>query len=318
MSINKKRVLVSGASGIVGYGILKSLQKSDYITVGTTIYDDSAAKHFSDYAVKILPTNHEEYIDNLVQIIKEHKIDIIIPSIEVDVLKWAKNKEEIIRRTEIKILLNNKRLIDLCSDKWVFYQELEKHNSIYRIPTYSYSKYNIEFPLIIKPKKGYASKGVFEIRNKEDLEFHRKNINNDIILQPLVGDIDNEYTTSAFFDKESNLCCHITLKRKLSKEGFTEIAQVVDVKDVKNMLIELSYFLKPIGPTNFQFRIVNDQIKLLEINPRISSATSIRSAFGYNESIMSVDYFLDDIKPKMPSIKQGKAVRYVEDIIYYK
>ena len=317
MSLDKKRVLVSGASGIVGYGILKSLQNSNCVTIGTTIYDNSAAQYFSDHTVKILPTPHENYIDDLVKIIKEYRIDIIIPSIEIDILKWVKNKEEIVRRTGVKIVLNNNHLIDLCSDKWLFYQELEKHNSIYRIPTYSYLQSNIKFPIVIKPKKGYASKGVIIMHNEKDLEAHRDKINNSIIFQPLIGDANNEYTTSAFFDKESNLCCHITLKRTLSKEGFTETAQVVNIEDVEKMLVELSCFLKPVGPTNFQFRIADTQVKLLEINPRISSATSIRSAFGYNESIMSVNYFLDGIKPKIPLIKKGKAIRYVEDIIYY-
>jgi carbamoyl-phosphate synthase large subunit len=62
-----------------------------------------------------------------------------------------------------------------------------------------------------------------------------------------------------------------------------------------------------------------DQPKLLEINPRISSASSIRAAFGYNESEMSVDYFLRSIRPdkldKAPLMGR-KAIRYTEDFIF--
>ena len=45
-----KNILVSGASGIVGYGILRSLKKSgkDLRLIGTTIYDDSVAQGFCD------------------------------------------------------------------------------------------------------------------------------------------------------------------------------------------------------------------------------------------------------------------------------
>jgi carbamoyl-phosphate synthase large subunit len=58
-------------------------------------------------------------------------------------------------------------------------------------------------------------------------------------------------------------------------------------------------------------------LKLLEINPRISSSTSIRTAFGYNEAGMAVDYYLDNKKPKQPKIKRGWAVRYTDDFIFY-
>jgi carbamoyl-phosphate synthase large subunit len=58
-------------------------------------------------------------------------------------------------------------------------------------------------------------------------------------------------------------------------------------------------------------------LKLLEINPRISSATSIRAAFGYNESIMSVDYFLRGKVPMQPVVRKGVAIRYAEEHIFY-
>ena len=57
--------------------------------------------------------------------------------------------------------------------------------------------------------------------------------------------------------------------------------------------------------------------KLLEINPRISSSTSIRAAFGYNECKMAIEYYLENKKPEQPFIKQGRAVRYIEDYIFY-
>ena len=73
----------------------------------------------------------------------------------------------------------------------------------------------------------------------------------------------------------------------------------------------------PLGPTNFQFRRGADGPKLLEINPRISSSTSIRTAFGYNESAMALDYFLNRRDPVQPRIRRGRAVRYTDEHIFY-
>jgi carbamoyl-phosphate synthase large subunit len=70
-------------------------------------------------------------------------------------------------------------------------------------------------------------------------------------------------------------------------------------------------------PTNFQFRLGVDGPLILEINPRISSSTSIRTAFGYNESQMAVDYYLKRIAPTQPDVLGGVAVRYNDEVIFY-
>jgi carbamoyl-phosphate synthase large subunit len=109
----------------------------------------------------------------------------------------------------------------------------------------------------------------------------------------------------------------MTLKRKLSKDGFTDKAEVVELENIEEVLRSLCEVFKPIGPTNFQFRKDNSGLKLLEINPRISSSTSIRAKFGYNESLMAIDYFLEGKTIEQPRIKKGKAIRYIEDLIIY-
>jgi carbamoyl-phosphate synthase large subunit len=137
-------------------------------------------------------------------------------------------------------------------------------------------------------------------------------------MQPVIGTEDEEYTVSAFFDKSSQVIDYFSLKRKLSGDGFTLEAQVVDF-DCQEILLSLSKVFKPVGPTNFQFRMDGEKPKLLEINPRISSATSIRSGFGYNESLMSINYFLDNKIPQKldkRNIINKRAIRYMEDYIF--
>jgi hypothetical protein len=85
-----------------------------------------------------------------------------------------------------------------------------------------------------------------------------------------------------------------------------------------DILCKLAFHFKPIGPTNFQFRFDSGNFKLLEINPRISSATSIRTKLGYNETKMSIDYFLFNILPTKidrNQILKKRAIRYTEELI---
>lgn len=294
-----KTILVSGASGIVGYGILKSLKMSSekYYLIGTSIYKDSIAEVFCDLFIKIIPTTDNNYIDCLISIIKQNKIDLIIPGIEIDLQIWNKNRI-LLERTGVKILLNHSNLINICKDKWNFYKYMKKNN----IPYFIESSLEINYEtlvktlgdtLLVKPRCGFGSKGIMKIENKKTFNLIKKDIGTKLMVQKYVGSDDEEYSCSAFCDGKGSFIYSLILKRKLSKDGFTEKAIVVeDSKIIKAVYILCKHF-EPIGPTNFQFRkCENGCIKLLEINPRISSSTSIRSAFGYNESIMSVDFFL--------------------------
>lgn len=313
-------ILVSGASGVVGYGILKSLRKSPekHNLIGTTIYDFSVASAFCDTVEKILPTTDKFYMENLCEIIRKHHVDMVIPSIECDVYEWNIWKDMLLE-TGVFPLLNNIHLIDLCFDKWHFYEELIVEHPIYAISTVRGANFDVfQVPFLLKPRHSYGSKGIIRIQNDDDYRRHHATIGNDMITQPITGSDDEEYTVSGFFDKESNLIDYFPLKRKLSKGGFTEQAEVAD-RNFGEALTDLAEIFKPIGPTNFQFRFNGETPKLLEINPRISSATSIRAELGYNESVMSVNYFLNGKLPE-PMDKSGimgrKAIRYTADYIF--
>lgn len=318
-----KNILVSGASGIIGYGILRSLRLSgsQYKLIGTTIYSDSAAEGFCDIFEQAVPTNDPNYIDWLLNIIEKHQIDLIIPGIEADMYAWAEQIETI-EKSGVIVLLNSKDLIDLCHDKWVFYEKLKSVNSPFAINTtlasdFETLKAQFGLPFLLKPRVGHGSKGIVKVNSKEEFQKHQPYIGSQLMAQPIVGNDEEEYTTSAFCDGQGRFYAYMTLKRKLSKDGFTEKAEVVELQNIEETLHELCQIFRPIGPTNFQFRKDNGVLKLLEINPRISSSTSIRAKFGYNESQMAVDYFLEGKAIEQPVIKKGKAIRYIEDQIIY-
>lgn len=319
-----KTVLVSGASGIVGYGILKSLRKSkrDLRLIGTSIFEDSVAEGFCDIFVKALPSNSKDYIPWLITILKKYKVDMLIPGIDIDMYTWAENLE-ILESEGSKVLINNQELVSICKDKWEFYQRLRKTNNPYCIPSSLSNHFDdltneFGLPLLLKPRYGFGSKGIVRVFDKATFLENREGMGTILMAQPLIGDDETEYTSSAFCDGDGGFFAFMTFKRKLSKDGFTEKAIVEDVVGMEEALRSLCEVFKPIGPTNFQFRLDKGKLRLLEINPRISSSTSLRSSFGYNESVMAVEFFLFHTPITQPNILEGRAVRYVEDFIFYK
>jgi len=318
----KRTVLVSGASGIVGYGILRGLRKArpGLCLVGTSIYEDSVAQGFCDVFEVAIRTSEPGYLDWLSRTVKARRVDLAIPGIEDDVFRWSESAEEI-ARTGAKAVLNSTGLIQACKDKWTFYQELVRMAPAYAIDTSLIAdfatlaeKYGV--PFLLKPRRGFASKGIVRVHDSGVFASHKDKIGTILMAQPIIGDERHEYTCAAFGDGSGGFSARMALRRELSKDGFTEKAEVVAGEEFDDALSALCRCFKPMGPTNFQFRSAADGLKLLEINPRISSSTSIRTAFGYNEAEMSVRYFLDGELPSQPEIGRGKAVRYVDDFIF--
>lgn len=318
-----KTILVSGASGIVGYGTLRSLKNSgkQLTLIGTSMYDDSVAQAFCDIFELAPQTDDAAYIDWLLNTIRRHQVDLIVPGIEIDMYKWVEYVPEIVRAGTIP-LLNDRELIQLCKDKWAFYENLREARMSCAIESslsmeFDALKSKFGFPFLLKPRRGFGSKGIVTIDSSEKFLRHKYDIGPILMAQPIVGSDDEEFTTSAFCDGLGGFFTSMTLRRKLSNDGYTDRAAVVATNEFIGTISDLCKRFRPIGPTNFQFRKCGDGIKLLEINPRISSSTSIRAAFGYNESAMAVDYFLEHQTPTQPEIKQGRAVRYTEDYIFY-
>lgn len=315
---NEYTILVSGASGIVGYGILRSLkERGDCLLIGTTIYSESPANCFADVVELVPRTDDSSYLEELMKIIKGHDVDMIIPGIESDIEFWNEHRRDI-ESTGAFILLNNPKLIRLCRDKWLFFEELVKYGyegCINSSITPNFTTFKL--PFILKPRCGFGSKGFVVVENETQFIGYKSSIGPELMMQELVGKDDEEYTVSAFFDSESNLKAMMGMKRKLSSSGFTEMGEVVDVNHFSEDIRQLVDIFHPVGPTNFQFRKHDGKWKLLEINPRISSSTSIRSRFGYNESSMAVDCFLAGKDIEKTEIKSGKAIRYIEDYIIY-
>ena len=178
-----KTILVSGASGIVGYGILRSLKNCDCRLIGTTIYKTSAANCFSDLVLRPPLTTDQNYIPWLLRTIKEYKIDMIIPAIEADMACWNKHRKEL-ETSGTFVLLNNSKLIEFCLDKWNFYTELKKHDFKYTIESSLEIDFNrFSLPFLLKPRCGFGSRGIVKIEDKQTFDKYKNEIGPKLMMQ---------------------------------------------------------------------------------------------------------------------------------------
>jgi carbamoyl-phosphate synthase large subunit len=316
-------ILVTGTGAIIGYGILRAFRKldSNICLIGADIYDNAVGQAWADKFVLAPLTSSNHYLNWLEKVIVENHIDLVMPGIEQDVHFFSKHRN-FFNSISVKVALNDEHLINMTRDKWLMYQELENIDSETRIPSYlegdfdSLSK-KLGLPFILKPRCSYASKGLMRVHSKADFMFLSDKLGGVLMAQPIIGSDDEEYTVAVFGNGQGQVCASITFQRRLAADGSTAKAWVRQHNKLDEVVASLCAHFKPIGPTNLQFRKDGKRWKLLEINPRISSTTSLRTAFGYNEAEMCLNFYLEGKKIIQPAIKNGFAARYIEDCVIY-
>jgi carbamoyl-phosphate synthase large subunit len=316
-------VLVTGVGAIIGYGILRSLRQvsQPLRLIGTDIHVDAVGRAWADGFIQAPLTASADYLEWLANTITDNRVDMVVPGIEQDLYCFADNRA-LFQKLGIVVVLNSELLMRLTADKWLMHEELRRINSAARIPSYLAGDFSVleeelGTPFLLKPRMSYASKGLVKVGTPGEFAAYSADLGTRLMAQPIVGSDEEEYTVAAFGDGTGQVNASIALRRRLAPDGSTAKAWVASHPDLDDMVRSLCGHFRPVGPTNLQFRRDGTGWKLLEINPRISSTTSIRTAFGYNESEMCIDYFVNGKAIKQPALRQGFAARYIEDRIAY-
>lgn len=316
-------VMVTGVGAIIGYGVLRSLRACGYPLrlIGADIYPDAVGQAWSDAFEQAPLTSSPQYFEWLRDILAKHCVDLVIPGIEQDVHFFSAQRAAL-QTLSAQFVLNDADLVETSKDKWLMHQALADVAPEIRIPTSLAGEFDslaaaFGVPFLLKPRRSYASKGIVRISDAKTFSRYAAHLGDDLMAQPLVGNDDAEYTVAAFGDGTGAVRASISLRRRLAQDGSTAKAWVSECSDLNAIVAKLFAKFRPTGPTNLQFRKTADGWKLLEINPRISSATSLRTAFGYNESAMCLTHFLCGGGITQPAIRKGFAARFIEDYVVY-
>lgn len=319
-------VVVTGVGAIIGQGIVKSLRRSGYHIriVGIDRSDRSPGPFFVDVFEKKpdVDEGSPAYLEYWASLIKTHNIQLILPGLEVDVAFCNLHREFLTRNNAIPAI-NSPRLIEQTSNKWLFGQALSRmgYPAIPSARPATWTEAMQELgapPLLLKPLQGNGSRGIVLLHDNLDFEYWRNKVDFDWMLQRIVGTPEEEYTAGVFGLGGGDMIGPLIFRRRLSAAGNTLEAEVVPEHPLLEAAISrLVTHFQPVGPTNFQFRVDREHAYLLEINPRFSSSNSLRTAFGFNEAAMSIDFYFFQRTPAMPSPTRGVAWRYSEDFVIH-
>lgn len=280
--------------------VTPAFKEADYSLVSPLIYD-------------------KEYIPFLLKYCKENNIEAIISLFDIDLPILSKNKT-LFQRNGIRVIISDETVIEVCNDKLRTFQFLNEHG-IKSPMTYTsietakveIKKSNLQYPVIIKPRWGMGSIGVFEAENEEELNvlynktlkgIHQsylkyesdKNLEDNIIIQEKLK--GQEYGLDIINDLEGNYQTTIVKKKYAMRSGETDAAITVENEILKLLGQKISETLNHIGNLDVDVFLVDETPYILEMNARFGGGYPFSHVAGINLPKAIVKWLRKENVPK--------------------
>lgn len=267
---------------------------------GADLLDTAPALSYCDYTRHMVSMHKkEEYIDNLLSICENDHIDLIIPTIDTDLLVLSENKQAF-EAIGTKVMISTPDMVRICQDKDNTFQFFADCGLNAPVTVRDLDKYKSGYPAFIKPRNGSSSIGAFKADNAEELKVYAGQLD-EYVIQPFVS--GEEYTIDIFCDWNGEPISIIPRKRLQVRGGEvlkTEIC--MDSNMIKEMQVLCKAF-KPCGPITVQLiKDGNGTNWYIEINPRFGGGAPLSMKAGAR-SAEAVLKMLD-----------GEMPEYVKDI----
>ena len=266
--------------------------------------DLSSAYHSADRAFRVPPCSSPDFVSSVVNLAREHRVGLVIPTVDPELPVYSRHRDEFSKHG-ITVLISKPETIDLTNDKVNTHRWLAEKG----FPTVRQGfceeilgePQNWEFPLIVKPRSGSASRGVFRVGTREQLFFVASQSDpEDLIVQaPALG---REYTVDVLVNRSGRCVCAVPRKRLEVRAGEVSKGMTVRHPMVEGLAKSIAEALPgSYGPMNIQIFHDPDSgaLNVVEINARFGGGYPLTEAAGglyirwILEELLGLDSTLD-------------------------
>ena len=233
---------------------------------------------FRDYIRKVCVMRDADYIPQLLRICEADRIDLLIPTIDTDLLVLSQNAAEF-DKIGTKVLISKPDKIAICRDKNYTADFFESCGLKASRTVNDYQLYNGPYPCFIKPKDGSSSINAFKAENESELKVYAEQVG-DYIVQPFIE--GTEYMVDIFCDYEGNplsITPRIRVAVRAVEVLKTRITMDETIIEECRKLID---GFQPCGPMTVQLIRQNTtgDDYYIEINPRFGGGAPLSMKAG--------------------------------------
>ena len=237
----------------------------------------SPACQIADQSYRVPHCTDIEFPDQVISICKKHGVNLVIPTIDTELLVYSQNKDDFIK-AGTEVMVSSEEFNRITRDKEATAYILSRHGipvpMTWPVKDIMMGQAHPSFPLILKPKEGSSSKGISIISNKYELNIKTEDVERFVLQEICAG---REYTVNCFYDRSGNCVACIPHLRKFVRDGEVCFAQTERIQAFTDMARKFSEIFNGIyACVCYQGFLSNEgNVKVVEINARFGGGYPI-------------------------------------------
>ena len=240
----------------------------------------SAACQVSHKYFKVPRIDDNSYLQTMLKICGDHKIKLLIPTIDTELLILANNRDEFLK-LGTTVIVSDEHFVEKCRDKRVIH-DFFKERGIEVAHEFDKDQYTL--PIFIKPADGSRSADTYHIKHEREMRKRYRQEERFMFLEYLDPNTYDEFTCDLYYTKEGSLTCVVPRKRIEVRDG-----EVNKGLTQKNMLVpfireKLGQISGARGCLTVQFfkEKKGDRVVGIEVNPRFGGGFPLSYLAGAN------------------------------------
>ncbi|MDD5389275.1 MAG: ATP-grasp domain-containing protein [Gallionellaceae bacterium] len=311
------KVLVSGAGGDVGQGVLKALAASslDIEPYTTCIGPHSSWLHMGVKSYIAPLSASEEYVPWLIRLIRHNGIQVFFPTVDGEITKIAREKHRIEGETGARVFVDGMEKVAISDDKLNTAEFLRGHGFAYPASVAADDEKardlaaSLGYPLIVKRRIGKGSQDVFQVNDAAELE--RRLGDPSFVAQEWLDPAQGEYTSGLYLGDDGEIKGVCTFRRKL-KGGSTYIAERIIDPMLERPLERIARALG-MKYLNIQSMRRGDELVPFEFNGRLSGTTAMVSKVFNAPEMFIRERILGERLTRVDNPVRFVSMRYYEE-----
>ncbi len=275
-------VLITGAGGAAAIAFYKAVRNTDHQFFMADMSENSVGLFLVKESNRCLIKggNDKNFIDHLLKTCQLNQIDILVPTVDCELLAIALNKASF-EKAGVKIISSEYSSLVNVLDKYTLMKTLESDFDLAWFEKYDEQLdiNKLNYPCLIKPRCDSGSRGIKKIESENDLKSVPKD--GSFMIQEYLA--NNEYSVDVYLNHKNKAIASVVRERIKTYGGVAVISKTIQWKMLSELASHIAEFLNLRYAVNVQFKL-NGAGKpcLLEINPRFPGTSSLTVAAGVN------------------------------------
>jgi carbamoyl-phosphate synthase large subunit len=264
----------------------RSLDKEIEIVAGD-ISRDVVSRFVADSFWE-MPKLNESSVDEIIKFCHKVMIGLIVPTRDGELEFWANNKKKLLD-SGINVLISSLETVQLCLDKFAFYEYSSAHGFKVIPSTCSGELLSSDGLYVVKERFGAGSKNIGIGLKYEEALKHSLSLESPI-FQPLV--VGKEISADIWIIPDYYESV-VLRYRTLVVDGESQVTQIFREPAVEEYLLNFAKNLEIIGVAVIQ-AILDDfgNLYIIECNPRIGGASTASNAAGSGAFRRMMQFYL--------------------------